>query len=158
MINKDINKYKAIFFDFDDTLCIHPRRNQFLPSQYNSLILSKEYTWQDCHTNRHMKAFMDLADKVGIPMFLISATTSSVHADAKIVWVEKNYGIKLGNFCVGKREAKVWMMDAYCDANNIPKRQVLFVDDCWDSLSETEIAGYHSCCPMEIVDYIENLK
>jgi hypothetical protein len=154
---KDISTYKAIFIDFDDTLCIHSGRARKSEEQYNSGVVSGTYRWQDCSPNIHMKKLVKMADQNDTPLFLISSTCSSVHANAKLEWVKRNYGVTMENYCVGKRKDKLKIMQAYCTAFDIAKDRVLIIDDCWDTLHEAEASGIHSCSPMEVVNYIEEL-
>jgi hypothetical protein len=155
---EEITNYKAIFFDFDDTLCIHSRRARKSDEQYNAGVVSGSYFWQDCSINQHMKQLIDIAKKYDIPMYLISATCSAVHANAKVDWVAQNYGVTMGNYCVGKRKDKLEMLKAYCETHSRSRDKVLFIDDCWDSLHDTELYGFDSCSPMEVVNYIEDYE
>jgi hypothetical protein len=104
-----------------------------------------------------MKKFIELAETHNIPMYLISATRSSVHANAKIDWVLRNYGVTMGNYCVGKRKGKLKMLKAYSNAHDFSRKEILFIDDCWESIHEAEQNGFHACSPMEIVNYIDNI-
>jgi hypothetical protein len=154
----DINNYEAIFFDFDDTLCIHSNHieSDFDRNQYNIGILAGKYNWSNCSTSMHMKKFIKMIDATRIPMYLISATISSVHANTKVKWVKNKYGVKMHNYCVGRAEDKIEILKSYCEANKIKYHELLYIDDYADLLEEAAKCGFHACSPMEVVNYVNN--
>jgi hypothetical protein len=156
MINKRIGYYKAVFIDFDDTLCIHNRHAES-ETAYNMGVISGKYAWQDCLPNDQMRKFMRIQQEKCVPMYLISAVSSAIHSSAKMEWVRDNYGVELQNFCVGKRKFKVKMIQWFSEVNNIELDKILIIDDCCETLYEAEKAGIHACSPMEIVNLFPTL-
>lgn len=155
MIN--IENTKIVLLDFDDTLCIHENhQGDEDDSIYNKNILKIGIdTWSNCSPNIHLKRFMEECIKRNIKLGLISATMSYPHMKAKNDWVLDNYGIELENYCVGTYEGKVKIMIAISDAFNIPREQILIIDDLYENLERAAKNGFMACTPMEIVNYIE---
>ena len=149
-------KLKLVLWDFDDTLCIHTFHG-FGRSEheYNVEVVNNgKYAWKYCSPNKQMKEFMELCYDSGIRQGLISATTSSVHANAKVDWVYDQYGIRLANYCVCDADAKIKMMRALSDAHNISPDEILLIDDRYDILEKAGQEGFQACTPMEIVNYV----
>lgn len=155
MIN--LENTKVILFDFDDTLCIHEEHqsNEEQKRIYNKNVLKEGIQAWSGKPNIHMKKFMKECEKKNIQMGLISATVSVKHAKGKHDWVLMNYGINLENFCVGTFENKLAIMFAIADAYNIPKSQIMIVDDYWENLERAANAGFTVCSPMEVVNFVE---
>jgi hypothetical protein len=152
-----------IIFDFDDTLCIHTKHGNFNPDdEYNASVIIKEpneiWNKPEKQTNIHMEKLMSLAKVNSVKMGLMSATLSFLHMRQKQLWVWQNYGVMLENYCVGKREAKLEMLRAISTAYEIRREQILFIDDCYETVTEAYEAGFDACSPMEVVNYIESLN
>lgn len=155
MINLD--NIQFVLFDFDDTLCIHLDHTDTLEGEarYNNNILEFGHlTFAHCTVNRQMKQFIDICKDKNIRMGLISTTLSFKHMQAKNDWVFFNYGVNLENFCVGTFEGKLQIMQAISDTYKIPKDAILIVDDFWENLGRAANAGFQTCTPMEVVNYI----
>lgn len=151
-----------VLFDFDDTLCIHDNHSDGYPSeqQYNIDVLlhGKDY-WQTSKPNKHMLEFMNECKRRSVRMGLMSAAQSYVHMVSKNEWVQREYGIDLENFCVGKPAEKAEMLVVISSAFSLPKESILLVDDCYSTLCEASAAGFQACTPMEIVNFVEgNLR
>lgn len=97
-----------------------------------------------------MKLCVDANIRIG----LISATMSFKHMKGKADWVNETYGYELENCCVGTPEEKIDMMIALSEAYEIPRNQILIVDDYWLTLERVVNAGFMTASPMEVVNFI----
>lgn len=153
MIN--LEQVKIVFFDFDDTLCIHTEHSSLNEEIYDIQVATKGIlTWNTCETNEQIKIFMDICDQKGIKMALISTTKSFIHMMFKQKWVSEKYHYELENCCVGSQEAKLDMIKAISAARGYKSCEVLFVDDYWYQTERIEDAGFLACSPMEIVNFV----
>lgn len=159
MIN--LENTKLVLFDFDDTLCIHKKHGNNSENEkkyYREVLRFGAKAWSNCDKSPHMQKFMNMCRKKHIPMGLISTTGSYKHAEAKHDWVFEQYGIDLDNYCVGTYEGKLTMTLAIAEVYDIPKEQILIVDDFWENLERAANNGFNACTPMEIVNFIEKLS
>lgn len=153
----DLKNLKIVLYDFDDTLCIHKyhEASDDLEHLYNINVLIKgSDTYNDCSISLFMKKFMNICSKMNIRQGLISASLSYKHFEAKNEWVRRNYDTQLENFCVGRVDRKIDMINAIADAYCFDKNEILVVDDFWETLEKVANAGFQACSPMEIVNFI----
>lgn len=152
---------KYVLFDFDDTLCIHSshkpwtRANDHKQEVY---MLKNQYFYPTSRANAHMREFINICKKNSIKMGLISHVNSVPQSIAKINWCEKQYDVKFENFCVGTREQKVEMLKRISDSTNIDKDEIIIIDDSYLTLTEAESEGFMTATPMEIVNFIQDIK
>ena len=154
----DFNLIKFVLFDFDDTLCIHKKHssNSQDDLEYDKkVLLMGSRAWNNMDKSIHMQKFMNVCKKKNIRMGLISATCSFQHSQGKHDWVFAQYGVDLENFCVGTFEDKLRIMIAISEAYEIPRNQILIVDDLWENLERAANNDFMACSPMEVVNYIE---
>lgn len=154
----DLEQIRVALFDFDDTLCIHTRRPQSkeLPDDvYSARVFSGENPWPDGVAPRIMQEFVSLCAAQSVRLGLISGTSTHMRSEAKIAWVEKNYGVVMGNYCVGKQEFKQQMLHDICRHFHVQPSEVLFVDDAYANLEAASADGYIACSPMEVVYFME---
>lgn len=126
--------------------------------------------FNNLQTNKHMRMFMDLCNKHGIRMGLISYASSNIIMQTRIQWVYQKYGYELENYCVGSREGKLDMLKAiqqtYWKGNKTvgpndtgilySPRQILIIDDVGQTLQEAADNNFSACTPMEVVNFIED--
>lgn len=159
MIN--FEQLKFVLFDFDETLCIHTNHVSWDKEdqlKYESSLILGEYTWKNSRPNNHMLNFMNICKESNIKMGFISHVDSYTQAKEKFKWIRNAYGLELENFCVGKREYKVETLKAISKAYNLPVHSILIVDDLYITLEEAANSGFQAATPMEVVNYIEELK
>lgn len=156
MVNLD--NLQVVVFDFDDTLCIHKRRDNDNEREYNKDIFAGKDIWKESSISTHIKEFMQECDSKGIKMGLISATTSFQHMLRKHEWVLKSYEYNLENYCVGNADDKLNVLIAISDSMGIDRSSILIVDDRYTTLHQCDMAGFMAASPMEIVNYIENKR
>lgn len=156
----DLGKVKVVLFDFDDTLCIHSDHVKKSDTEYGKAMVARDSTWWDkqgCQMNRQMKNFMDLCNKKGITMGLISAVDFSCTAEAKVNWVANKYHYVLRNFCTGSFEGKKRIIQALLEGYEHKPENVLFIDDLYSNLEAVAELGVQTATPMEVVNYINSL-
>lgn len=155
----DFGKIKMVLFDFDDTLAIHEWHDNSPEEQLKydkSVLTDGAGAWSHLRPSRHMSEFMKSCAEANIKMGLISAGMSFQHLKGKADWVKEVYGYKLENYCVGRVEAKLDMMIALAEAYEIPRNQILIVDDYWLTLERAANAGFMAASPMEVVNFVES--
>ena len=153
----DLEKVKMVLYDFDDTLCIHEDHSSSKDSdaEYDVRVLKDGYkAWPNARPNSHMGMFMQKCKEHSIRQGLISATVSYQHDVAKHEWVCHNYGIALENFCVGTFEDKLRIMIAISTAYDIPREQILIIDDLYENLERAANNGFMAATPMEVVNFM----
>ena len=155
----NIDNVKLVLFDFDDTLCIHKKTNNYDKKTYNVEMINGNISyWEHCNStiNKQMKTFMNECASKGIEMGLISAVDFACSADNKIKWASEKYGHILKNYCTGSTEAKKRMIGALMDAKRLNPNQILFIDDLYSNINDAVELGVQVAIPMEIVNYIND--
>lgn len=154
MIDKDIMKrIKLVAFDFDNTLCVHSvRHTNRKIEQIQGL-----YEYNYSKPNRHMKEFIQLCKDNFVTMGLISSTDYHLVGLTKLKWCKKNYGVDLKNWNVGTPDLKLEMMENLATALHINPANMMIVDDNFEVLQACEKAGFITCIPLEIVNYMEEI-
>ena len=156
----DLSKVKIVLFDFDDTLCIHRKADNFDIDSYNVAMVKGGTSYWDMMgsaPNKQMKVFMNKLSEDDVELGLISATKLSCTGANKIEWVKLNYGYTLKNYCSGDFEGKVQIIKALITANNFSPDEVLFVDDLYSNIDAVAKLGVQVATPMEVVNYINSL-
>lgn len=140
---KLLNEYKAVFIDFDDTLCVR-LVHEGNPEYYKKMLIGdKNYYINEA-------VFMP---GVGCRNLLRKLRTADVYcltwADSDIVKTPKKAFIDF-YFCgmikdiiiTGTREGKVKFMEMYADVNDIKHEDILLVDDHPDTRREAFNKGF----------------
>lgn len=156
----DLSRVKIALFDFDDTLCIHQKADNFVAEYYNVVMVEGRVSyWDEMHSqpNKQMKAFMDKLSVDNVELGLISATSFMCTAVNKIEWVKRKYGYTLKNYCTGDFDSKVQIIKALISADNLSPDEILFVDDLYSNVDAVAELGVQVATPMEVVNYINNL-
>lgn len=156
-MNFDITKLKCVFFDFDDTLCIHVNHSKRDQEMYNRAAVAGDTTWYETgFTNKQMQEFIALCTRYGVKMCLISAVANSQRSELKLKWVLENYGVEMENFCVGDWAQKKDMLLTLLQVENLRVDNVMIVDDNVDVLADCANHNLQACSPMEIVNYMNS--
>ena len=157
----DLSRVKVALFDFDDTLCIHRKADNFGIESYNvAMVKGRVSYWDEMHSqpNKQMRVFMDKLSVNNVELGLISATSFMCTAVNKIEWVKLKYGRTLKNYCTGDFDSKVQIIKALITADNLSPDEVLFVDDLYSNVDAVAELGVQVATPMEVVNYINNLN
>lgn len=152
---KDI---KLVLYDFDDTLCIHHGRGYTEKDEDEldcKIYEGCNNPWKEHDINRHMLCFMDKCKTLTIRQGLLSVVSSCPHGDAKVKWVENQYGFHLDNFCVGTKEEKIRALRLLSTALMLQRYEILVIDDRVDVLNEAARMGFIVWSPLEVVNYVE---
>lgn len=157
----DLSKVRYVFFDFDDTLCIHKNRQFLKYEDYIKLLYQEKENislWSPNDKSQHMQRFMDLCFSKYISMYLISWVKTSLESNIKQKWVFKTYGYLLENMCVGSIELKTEIIQYFCSAKNISTDSVLIIDDSPEVLNNAAKNNIQAASPMEIVSFIDSIN
>ncbi len=157
----DLSRVKVALFDFDDTLCIHRKADNFDIESYNVAMVKGGTSYWDMMgsaPNKQMKVFMDKLSKDNVELGLISATKLSCTGTNKTEWVKRKYGYTLKNYCTGDFDSKVQIIKALITANNLSPDEVLFVDDLYSNVDAVAELGVQVATPMEVVNYINSIN
>ena len=144
----DLSRVKVALFDFDDTLCIHRKADNFDIGSYNVVMVKEEASYWDIMgsaPNKQMRVFMDKLSVNNVELGLISATSFMQTAVNKIEWVKLKYGRTLKNYCTGDFDSKVQIIKALITANNLSPDEVLFVDDLYSNIDAVAKLGGAGC-------------
>lgn len=149
-----LEKIRAVFFDFDDTLCIHSLHEDW-KYQFNQNTTIDIFDHFGCKPNEQMKKFVEILVNLNVEMHLISASEENVRP-VKLKWVKEHYGVNMIDSCTLFHADKANKMKEYCRINNIQCGELLFVDDIYCNLKDATKIGIQACSPMEIVNFVNH--
>ena len=157
------DKIKIVLFDFDDTLAVHSEHKEYnertrMTYDVNMLKGNTEYFSERCKKSRAMEKFITKLQKDGKKLALISQVETTSSGNCKIIWAETQYNAKFINCCVSLRKLKVDMLKVVAETFTYLPENILIVDDHCKTLSEAQKAGFQSCTPIEVVNYMEGVK
>ena len=155
----DLTNIKLAVFDFDDTLCIHPKHGYTDKDELElELRVYKDETspWSKHSKSRHMQEFINSCIEKKIHMGMMSLAPSFKHSERKIHWIKENYGVDMENYSVGNREDKLRLLKVLAQTFNIEHNKIMLVDDRSDTLNEAAKNGFVAVSPMQVVNYIES--
>lgn len=157
----DFNSIKVVAWDFDDTLCIHKRHDNVTVSEleYRTGVTSNgKKWWNNSYKNETIEEFMKMCSKANMRQVLVSGCANSFVANAKVDWVQENYGVVLENFCVCSQKEKLMTLMAIAESMDLRYEEILIVDDYWMVLESLANEGFQAATPMEVVCYMNELK
>ena len=151
----ELEKVRVVFFDFDDTLCIHSIHKDL---DYK-VIKSATYRIFDkigCRVNKQMFNFIKQLKRSNIEMHLISATGDKDRVALKLEWVLKRYGVDMIDSCVEHHVDKITKIKEYCGSQGLNYNEALYIDDMYQNLDSATNIGIQTCSPMEVVNYMND--
>lgn len=167
MINYD--KLMVVAYDFDDTLFAHfNHKTETEDEEVNYMAACLNANVNNYKNvknifgigsvNKNLKDFMVKCESDFIIQGLMSGTCAFLCADAKIKFVEEQYGINLRNWCVCAQEKKIQMLKALSLVHNCKYDNVLIIDDNYKVVTMAADAGFQSATPIEIVNFTQHLE
>ena len=158
-----IKNKKVIFFDFDDTLCIHLRLmlNDYTHNAWQSAMFEQRtdfYSNSDSHVApKKMISFVRKVKDAGIICHCVTWSSDNRVAVPKSEFLKYNYGECIENLYVaGSREYKFKLVTEYCKHYDVSLDEVLLVDDHPDTLNEFRKAGIECISPVAILSCYED--
>ena len=122
--------YKAIFFDFDDTLCVRIRRKgnpKFYQEMFNK---NKEYYLNEDVFRVSVGSQRMIQSVHNCKIFCLTRGDSNIVYTSKKAFLDTHYPDKFDDlFIVGTLEGKIELMTEYAKAFGIPQDKILLVDD-----------------------------
>jgi len=144
-------KGKYVFLDVDGTLAEYRYNDHVSGAQGGNDFAGQ--TWEELFfgdvfvSNRPLQTMVKLVEKLDPEkVFVLGAITTNHEADEKYIWLEKYYPtIKRENIIfVAMSEFKVIALEQYSKKLNIPKEDIVFIDDKHETIRKTEEAGFKS--------------
>lgn len=151
----ELEKVRVVFFDFDDTLCIHSIHED-LDYKIIKGVTYKIFDKIGCRVNKQMFNFIKQLKRSNIEMHLISATGDKDRVALKLEWVLKRYGVDMTNSCVEHHVDKITKIKEYCDSQGLNYNEALYIDDMYQNLDSATKIGIQTCSPMEVVNYMND--
>ena len=156
----DMTKFRYVVFDFDNTLAGHTRYVISERDYAAEMVryLKGEEPFLDAEANIHLQKYMDFLSEHRVPMGLCSAIGDNpvaLRAEAKVQWVQQNYGHSLRNLCVSSMAAKAQMLEILQESLGCEAEAILMIDDSGAVLEDCASKGFSVCTPMHIVNLID---
>ena len=150
--------YKAIFVDFDDTLCIHGVRPDSFSSSgldYRRRCIAGVSSYEYSRLNTGLVELLKEARKNGAKLFLVGHITTSLCIDIKKDYLITNIGEDIFEKYIGvcKREDKVPVICDVLKVYNMSKSVALVIDDHIDTNVEAEAVGIDARTPLYMQRY-----
>lgn len=147
-------KFRMVFVDFDDTLCIHRHDKEYYPSDTTFAIRCILGTQNFCDSIPNKKLgqlLKEIADK-GIKVYGLGWTTNNLHSEVKQQYIDVHFPDTFQKFIgAGTREGKLDVINSFASAYGISSDQILLIDDHPSTLMEVREAGYYAMTPIEIM-------
>ena len=143
---------KVVFFDFDNTLCVHTTYVNH-DKDYRKEYGTDHYRRIKAYKSEIMQEFLDLLIENDVELCLTSATYEYCF-DVKQQWLKEQYGYDFKNYCVTRDADKTTTICNYALEYDIDLKDILFVDDKADNLITATAMDIPSCHPLEIAEFI----
>lgn len=147
-------KYKVIFVDFDDTLCVH---TEYLNDKYKQFLFCDPETlcekiYRSSLVNHILLTKLtQLKNEYNAQVILISSANSLL-LDAKKHWCMQHCPDLFNQFISSSIElTKADIILSYCTHEHLNEREVLFVDDSWREREQALHMNIHAVTPQEIM-------
>ncbi len=160
----DMNKIKAVCFDFDLTLCCWREHSKTLCPGKRSECAKKGINYYDTlgtdgkpwYTKYDaMQLFIDNFCK-SKHCFLLSGCEEYAQW-MKVDWVERNYRVNVENRCVVKVISKVPMLQSIATELSCKPEEILMVDDNLEEVCfPAQKAGFSTALPADVTQYLFN--
>lgn len=158
-----IKNKKVIFFDFDDTLCIHLRLmlNDDTHKAWQAAMFEQDkgfYLNSKSHVApKKMVSFVNKVRDAGIECFCLTWSSDNRVVTPKTEFLKHHYGSCIENlYAAGSREYKLKLVMEYCAHYGISLDDVLLVDDHPNTLNEFRNAGIECISPVAILTCYED--
>ncbi|MDO4967362.1 MAG: hypothetical protein Q4E70_01175 [Candidatus Saccharibacteria bacterium] len=154
----NLDNFKVVIFDFDNTLALHQDRNFFETREksadhfYNYFLNAYKYPHiffekiEPCIRSEELYNLTLELRKKGIKMFVLSGMRSSFAIKAKEDFVSYHYGPDIEVFGVANQSLKVEGVILISKLVNCNINEILFIDDREDTiktLKEANIPAFH---------------
>lgn len=141
---------RAVVFDFDNTLCIHPINRVFKDgwdSQFtiDTFHMEWEEIYKDCAAPEAMKRLIGrIQSETAADIMMLSQVRFSHYVTAKEAWLQKEYGdVFTGRCCgCGTREDKLRFLQMLCEHYGCGPSEVVLVEDNDATIQECRKAGF----------------
>lgn len=141
---------RAVIFDFDNTLCIHPM-NRVYSSEWDTDFIEDtfkmewEKVYRDCTAPEAMKRLIARVQaETEADVMMLTQVSFSHYVTAKEAWLERDYGDTFTGKCYGcgKRESKLHFLQMLCSYYGCSPAEIVLVDDNEETVQECRKAGF----------------
>lgn len=139
-----MRSFKLAFFDFDDTLCVHPHnKGEHDDIRYLQRCIKGDWEYRDSMLPERMVTLTSEMSAEGTEMYCLTCGKHSLTRNIKGKFLDKWYNNIFKDVIVtSSPEMKITVMEAFADLYGIPKSEILFVDDWWYTVDLAEKAGF----------------
>lgn len=141
---------RAVVFDFDNTLCIHPINRVFpdgWDAQFTKDTFSMEWEkiYKDCIAPEAMKQLIGrIQVETEADIMMLSHVRFSHYIMAKEAWLEREYGNVFHGKCYGcgARADKLCFLQMLCEYYGCSPVEIVLVEDNDETIQECRKAGF----------------
>lgn len=142
---------KMVVFDFDDTLYAHPSHRSMSQEDLFKAVSKVGAAYYPVENfSSLMGEIMGECDKRNIMMALCSHISFAPVQYAKLEAVERAYGYKLLDLCVGDAKAKHLALRTVADMFNLKPCEIMLIDDLSLNLIDAGADGFIAVSPLHI--------
>lgn len=141
---------RAVVFDFDNTLCIHPINRIFQnggDAQFTKDTFSMEWEkiYRDCTAPEAMKRLIErIQAETKADVMMLSQVRFSHYITVKEAWLEREYGDAFYGKCYGcgTRSDKLHFLQMLCEYYGCGPAEIVLVEDNDETIQECRKAGF----------------
>lgn len=164
-VNYIIRNKKVVFFDFDDTLCVHLRLglNEDTHAQWQKAMFEqdKEYYLDTsrCLAPKSMLSFIIQLFEGGVKCECLTWSSDCRVYEPKKNFLFHRYKNCFSNlFVTGTREGKIKFLKNYCENYGLSFDDILLIDDHPQTLADCRAAGIECISPVAVITYLDYYK
>lgn len=156
-MKKDYENAKMIFFDFDDTVCIH---KDSIDDFYKKCIEDPDHVYDET-TSPNKPLFDWLNRKLNVPMYCLTWVNLSLVDKPKSGYISKRLqGKDIKLIMTSTPEGKIEVMKLIANSNRVQYSDVLLIDDLYSTNECARSNGFMAVTPQQIMNdmYVEVLQ
>ena len=140
---KSLNEYKAVFIDFDDTLCVR-LVHEGNPEYYKKMLVGDRNYYINESVFMPGVGCRNLLRKLRtVDVYCLTWADSDIAKTSMQAFIDFYFcGMVKDTIVTGTREGKVKFLEMYANANDIRHEDILLVDDYPDTRREAFNKGF----------------
>lgn len=150
-MSKSLNDYKAVFIDFDDTLCVR-LVHEGNPEYYRRMLNEDSSYYLDTEVFRPGVGCRKLLERLQhADAYCLTWADSDIGILPKQAFIDLYFaGLIKSTVVTGTREGKVKFMERYAKTCHINHKDILLVDDHPDTRREAFTSGFEIMSASEV--------